>query len=325
MDTREPVRRRDAGFKGLTVRLRARADAATSLGVVLLGATALSACGSTPASSTSRAAHAPFVTHDSLTIGGVQRTYRLYTPASVDAHTAAPLVVVLHGNASTADDMVQTSQFDLAADAHGFILVYPNGIERSWNGGFCCEPAPTLGVDDVGFLNALIPYLVAQRAVNRQRVYMTGFSSGAIMAYRYACEGSQPVTAIAPVAGTMMLTGCHPQHPVSVLAINGTADGEVPYAGGHLLPGASATDAIVPPVTSVVHVWAQLDQCQGTPAQSSGGPVSDARWTVCSAGSTVELQTISGAGHTWYAPGFGPADGAIDATQVIAAFFDRVR
>lgn len=286
---------------------------------------AISGCGGVAGSSTAPARTASLVTHGAITVSGQERTYRLYTPASVHPHTPAPLVVVLHGNSSTADDMVQTTQFDLAADAHGFILVYPNGIERSWNGGFCCEPAPTLGVNDLAFLDALIPHVESQRSVNRERVYMTGFSSGAIMTYRYACEGSQAVRAIAPVAGTMMLTGCHPEHTPSVLAINGTADREVPYAGGHLLPGASATDAVVPGVMSVVSLWAQLDQCSGGASATSSGPVSDARWTGCSGGRTVELQTITGAGHTWYATGFGPADGAIDATQVIAAFFDRAR
>jgi polyhydroxybutyrate depolymerase len=285
---------------------------------------AVSGCGGTTGSSPSAAPHAPLVTHGALAVSGQQRTYRLYRPASVDPHAPAPLVVVLHGNASTADDMVQTTQFDLAADAHGFVLVYPNGVERSWNGGFCCEPAPTLQVDDVAFLNALLQHVTSQLDIDRKRVFMTGFSSGAIMSYRYACEGSVRVAAIAPVAGTMMLSGCHPAHPVSVLAINGTADGEVPYAGGHLLPGASATDAIVPPITSVAALWSRLNGCSSPPSMTQNGPVTDTHWSGCAGGATVELQAITGAGHTWYAPGFGPADGAIDATQVIADFFSHL-
>lgn len=317
---RASLTQRDSAVRSSPMRVRAVCTAwLTACAVTLV------ACGATSASSSSPPARAPGATHGAITVGGEQRTYRLYVPASVDQRTAAPLVLVLHGNSSMADDMVQTTQFDIAADTHGFILVYPNGIEQSWNGGFCCEPAPTLGVNDVAFLNALIPHIESQLAVNRQRVYMTGFSSGAIMVYRYACEGSQAVRAIAPVAGTMLLSGCHPQHVPSVLAINGTADGEVPYAGGHLLPGASATDTIVPPAMSIASLWAQLGQCTGSTSVTSSGPVSVTRWTSCRDSTTVELETIAGAGHTWYATGFGPADGAIDATQVIAAFFDRAR
>ncbi|MGH7687593.1 MAG: alpha/beta hydrolase family esterase [Candidatus Dormibacteria bacterium] len=260
-----------------------------------------------------------------MTVAGQARTYRLYRPGSVDAHAPAPLVLVLHGNGSTADQMVDTTEFDTNADANGFIAVYPDGVERSWNGSFCCEPAPTLGVDDIGFLNMLIAQLEQHYAINTHRVFMTGFSSGAIMAFRYACQGSVPLAAIAPVAGTMLLSeDCHPPHPTSVLAINGTLDGEVPFQGGHLLKGASATDAIVPSINDVVTRWAQLDGCGGAPLPSSNGPVTVSRWAGCSGGAAVQLEAITGAGHTWYAPGFGPADGAIDASKVIADFFAAI-
>jgi polyhydroxybutyrate depolymerase len=294
---------------------------------ILLAVTAavVAACGGS-SSSPSANPRAPLVTHGQLSVHGQQRTYRLYRPSSVDPRTAAPLVLVLHGNSSTGDEMVQTTEFDTNADADGFITVYPDGVERSWNGGFCCEPAPTLGVDDISFLNALIPHLAQQYTVDQRRVFITGFSSGAILAYRYACQGSVAVAAIAPVAGTLLLDEeCHPRQTTSLLAINGTADGEVPYQGGHLLPGASANDQIVPSAPSVAARWAQLDSCNGTPSSRTNGPVTVTQWSGCARGAAVQLQTIAGAGHTWYAPGFGPADGAIDASKVIAGFFARIR
>ncbi|HEX6539477.1 MAG TPA: PHB depolymerase family esterase [Candidatus Dormibacteraeota bacterium] len=287
---------------------------------------ALAACGGSSSASPPAAPGAPLQAHGQLSVAGQQRTYRVYRPGTVDPHTPAPLVLILHGNGSTGDEMVQTTEFDNNADADGFIAVYPDGVERSWNGGFCCEPAPTLGIDDIAFLNALIPQLERSFAIDSRRVFVTGFSSGAIMAYRFACQGTVPIAAIAPVAGTMLLTDdCHPRRPTSVLAINGTHDGEVPYQGGHLLPGASASDAIVPSATSVTSRWAQLDSCGATPSSSTTGPVTVTQWHGCAGGATVQLQTITGAGHTWYAPGFGPADGAIDASKVIADFFARVR
>lgn len=287
---------------------------------------AIAACGGASSASRPAAPGAPLLVHAQLSVAGQQRTYRVYRPGTVDSHTPAPLVLVLHGNGSTGDEMVQTTEFDTNADADGFITVYPDGVERSWNGGFCCEPAPTLGVDDIAFLDALIPHLEHDYAIDPRRVFITGFSSGAIMAYRFACQGSVAIAAIAPVAGTMLLSDdCRPRRPTSVLAINGTHDGEVPYAGGHLLPGASATDAIVPSATSVVARWAQLDACGAAPSSSTNGAVTVSQWRGCAGGSTVQLQTIAAAGHTWYAPGFGPADGAIDASTVIAGFFARVR
>lgn len=265
---------------------------------------------------------APLLNHSHITVAGQPRTYRVYRPATVDANAPAPLVLVLHGNASTADDMANTTQFDVTADSHSFIVAYPDGIEKSWNGDFCCQPAPTLGVDDLAFLNALIPQLEHDFSIDKKRVFMTGFSSGAIMAYRYACQGAVPITAVAPVAGTMLLSeACTPKQPTSLLAINGTADGEVPYQGGHLLPGASANDQIVPSAPSVVGLWAQLNKCSNTASTTTTGPVSISQWSGCRGGVSVQLETIIGAGHTWYANGFGPADGAIDASTVIGNFF----
>ena len=263
--------------------------------------------------------------HGKITVAGQQRTYRVYRPSTVDPNAPAPLVLILHGNGSTGDDMANTTQFDITADSHAFIAVYPDGIEKSWNGDFCCEPAPTLGVDDLAFLNALIPQLEHDYTVDKKRVFMTGFSSGAIMAYRYACQGAVPVRATAPVAGAMLLTEtCNPKQPTSLLAINGTADGEVPYQGGHLLPGASANDQIVPPAPSVAALWAQLNKCSAAVSTSTTGPVSVNRWSGCSGGVSVQLETVTGAGHTWYANGFGPADGAIDASTVIGNFFASI-
>ncbi|MBV8527138.1 MAG: hypothetical protein JOZ75_02360 [Candidatus Dormibacteraeota bacterium] len=288
--------------------------------VAIIVSVVAGSCGSSPASPT--VTSAPALKHSQITVAGQQRTYRVYRPPTVDPRTPTPLLLILHGNGSNSDDMANTTQFDMNAETHAFIVVYPDGIEKSWNGDFCCEPAPTLGVDDLAFLNALIPQVEHDYTIDTKRVFMTGFSSGAIMAYRYACQGAVPLTAIAPVAGTMLLNEtCTPKQPTALLAINGTADGEVPYAGGHLLKGASANDQIVPSAPDVVALWAHLDTCASTASTSSTGPVSVSQWSGCSGGATVQLETITGAGHTWYATGFGPADGAIDATTVIGNYF----
>ena len=292
----------------------------------MLYAICVLACGVAASCGSSRlspaVSSAPVLRHSQISVAGQQRTYRVYRPSTVDPSAPAPLVLILHGNSSTGDDMVNTTQFDMTAESHSFIAVYPDGIEKSWNGDFCCQPAPTLGVDDLAFLNALIPQLERDYNIDKKHVFMTGFSSGAIMTYRYACQGAVPITAIAPVAGTMLLTErCTPKQPTSLLAINGTADGEVPYQGGHLLPGASANDQMVPPAPSVAALWAQLNRCSSTASTSTTGPVSVNQWSGCTGGVSVQLETITGAGHTWYANGFGPADGAIDASTVIGNFF----
>lgn len=71
----------------------------------------------------------------------------------------------------------------------------------------------------------------------------------------------------------------------------------------------------------MVQRWASLDGCAAPYTSSTNGPVTTEAWSGCQAGSAVTLVSVSGGGHTWFAPGLGPADGALDATSVIWKFF----
>jgi polyhydroxybutyrate depolymerase len=129
------------------------------------------------------------VTH-SLSYGGQERTYILHIPSSYDAARPTPLVIVFHGFGLNAEEMIRITGFNVQADARGFLVVYPNGSGRtsSWNGGDCCGEAAIKQVDDVGFVGALIEELAKSFNLDARRVYAAGFSNGAIMAYRLACD-----------------------------------------------------------------------------------------------------------------------------------------
>ena len=89
---------------------------------------------------------------------------------------------VLHGSGG---DWVQARSgyaydFDVLAEAEGFIPVYPDGFEAHWND--CRKAGPyaanTLDVDDVGFFRALVEKLAAEHGADRTRVFATGISNG---------------------------------------------------------------------------------------------------------------------------------------------------
>src|SRR5262245_18435976 len=94
-------------------------------------------------------------------------------------------------------------------------------------------------VDAVGFISTLISTLVAERNVAPARVYATGISNGGIMVYRLACELSDKVAAIAPVAAALMFDSCRPKRPVSVMMFHGSEDKAVPSEGGRNWPSQS--------------------------------------------------------------------------------------
>ncbi len=89
------------------------------------------------------------------------------------------------------------------AAAQGIAVAYPDGIGGSWNAGGCCGQAEADDLDDVGFILALVDELVASYSIDPDRVYLTGFSNGGLLAYRLACE-SDRFAAIAPVGATLV-------------------------------------------------------------------------------------------------------------------------
>ncbi|BEL12672.1 PHB depolymerase family esterase [Actinoplanes sichuanensis] len=263
-----------------------------------------------------------------------ERTFRTYRPASLPDRRAVPLVVVLHGGAGSGAQAERAYGWNAAADRDGFVVAYPDGTGRSWNAGpGCCGPATRDGVDDVRFLEDVVAAVARGAPIDPTRVRVTGMSNGAMMAYRLACD-STVFTAIAPVAG-MIIGDCPHPAPVPVLHIHGTDDASVPWAGGPGKRSNGGTGRVPigidgPPIPDMIADWRSAASC-AAPTETVDGPVTTSIAT-CPGGRTVELISITGAGHQW--PGATPADPvvterlgldppstALDATAVIAKFF----
>lgn len=266
------------------------------------------------------------VQHGRVTVDGQERPYRVFVPPTLDRSRPAPLVLVLHGGASGVDDMVRTTGFDREALAGEFIVAYPEGTQRAWNAGKCCGSAPRRNPDDVGFLVQVLDRLEADYRVDRSRVFVTGVSNGAMMAYRLACERADRVRAVGVVAGSVMVDDCQPSRAVSVLEIHGTEDTLIPYLGGK--PAAPEAEA-APPYTAtpaMMQRWAEVNGCPAAaPSSKVDGLVTTDEWTGCRNGSAVSLITVQGGGHVWFTSGLGPANGAVDATGAIWRFFSGLR
>jgi polyhydroxybutyrate depolymerase len=265
-----------------------------------------------------------------IDFGGLARTYELHVPAGVE-HPSA-LVVNLHAAGATGRDQAALTHYNAVADAHGFAVVHPDGIDFSWADGRGASIPDRQGVDDVGFISALVSQLVAQYGINPGRVYATGLSAGAFMANRLACDRADLFAAIAPVAGTLGTNvGCSPSRPVSVLAAHGTADPIVPFDGGGMVGRGGASDVVAAP--AMVARWQQIDQCPAMPSQNvlpgngDGTATTSLTYSPCAAGTAVEFMRIDGGGHTWpgappILPEVGAASHAFDASEASWQFFN---
>ncbi len=278
---------------------------------------------------------------ETMPSGGRERTYHVHLPPDAQTGGPRPLVLVFHGGGGTGLGAARLYGFNQLADARGFLVVYPDGVDSRWNDGRMPTGerwVNTLLQDDVGFISALIDRLRDAFQIDPRRVYATGMSNGGIFSHRLGCELSGKIAAIAPVAGTIAAPEaprCGPGAPVSIIEWHGTDDRFVPYGGGEIL--GRAADGRVLSVEETVALWARLNGCPGAVQRFNLAPLDPAdatrvrrsTYSTCHLGSEVTLYTIEGGGHTWPGtaplPLLGPTSRQINATQVIWEFFERHR
>ncbi len=274
----------------------------------------------------------------SLQHDGLTRLYRVHVPASYRPDHAAPLLVALHGGGGNMDLQADDSHYGLISksEREGFVAVFPNGRSKfaggklaTWNAGNCCGEARDAQVDDVGFIRLMLEQLMQQLTIDHQRIYATGMSNGAMMAYRLACEMSDVFKAIAAVAGTDNTRQCRPQRPVSVLHIHAKNDTHVLFEGG-VGPDSVKTTAVTDyvSVAQSTAAWVQRNGCPVTPKRvlNKTGAYCEL-YSPCHGRTAVQLCVTDTGGHSWpggqKVRGTEPPSQAISANDVMWKFFSR--
>jgi polyhydroxybutyrate depolymerase len=234
--------------------------------------------------------------------GGMMRSYVVHVGKDVLATKAAPLIVNFHGLNNSAAIQQLFSNMNPFADNHGLIVVYPEGLNNSFNAGGCCGSSSQNKVDDLGFARAIIADVSAKTCVDAHRVYATGFSNGGFMSHRAGCEASDIFAGIAPIAGANQSPTCSPARGVSVFAINAPPDPIVSYDQGHM----SALD------------WVARNQCNGDPTHEAYGASSCDTWSDCKNGTQVRFCSWAGGTHLW------PGDNTdVPATKMLWEFLSQ--
>jgi len=267
-----------------------------------------------------------------LQVGDTERTYRLHVPDSFSRLKPASLVVALHGLGGTGAQMERITQFSKLSDERGFVVVYPDGLNRMWR----CTDRET-GKPDLDFIKALLDALVESKIADPLRIYVTGISNGAYMTNWLAVAMGDRIAAIAPVAGTIlkpMVGRMKPALAVPVMYFHGTEDPIVRFDGkaGRLDREVSLS------AEELVDWWVKANESKkpNTAVMHSAALLRDSRRD----GTTVERQEtsgdapvvfykITGGGHTW--PGMarglehllGRVCRDIDATKLIWDFFEH--
>lgn len=185
-----------------------------------------------------------------VTVGGTERSYQCSVPASlnesVDPASAAPVPVILaiHGKGDNGLDFLIGTNLG-TADA---IVAAPTGQGLAWS------PAPyavTTLVEDTAFIDAIVADIISTYPVDRDRIYLAGFSNGGGFVVELAVNAPMRYAGVATVAGAIRtdIEFIESGAPIDYLNIHGTWDDVVPYAGqdrgslGLIRPATDITEA----------------------------------------------------------------------------------
>ena len=218
---------------------------------------------------------------DNVTVNGTNRTYNVYAPANLGENR--PLLIFCHGYNQDANWMQNTEfkndkvSMEAVCDTAKFVVVFPNGIDRAWD---------TSGDRDINFVKAIIEKMVTQYKIDRNRVYLGGFSMGGMFTYHAMNKIPDLIAAFAPVSGYPMggATANANVRPIPILHIHGTDDGTCSFSGAK----------------PALNVWVKHNGCPATAKVTSNYNNFNAKlhvWGPGNDGVEVRLLELAGKGH----------------------------
>lgn len=271
---------------------------------------------------------------------GINRIYKVHVPKKYNFDTPGMLLLALHGGGGDLWHQSNDNYYKQISksEAEGYIVAFPNGFSNfktgkfaTWNAGKCCAASRDKNSDDVGFIREMIQNIIKQINIDKNRIFTSGMSNGAMMSYRLACEMSDVFKGIAAVAGTDNTIDCTPKNPISILHIHAKNDDHVLFNGGI---GSEAQDKSqvtnFDSVASTISKWVKLNGCDEKPKKvlEKVGAYCDL-YSGCKNNVEVKLCVTEDGGHSW--PGgekFRKRKGeenskAISANDVMWDFFNR--
>lgn len=218
------------------------------------------------------------VSADEIQVGNIKRDMIVYAPANIPKNR--PLLISMHGRGQDAAYQQSHSKWEEVADTANFVVVFPNAINKQWS---------LSGTSDIDFILAIIDNMASRYAIDRNRVYLSGFSMGGMMTYYAATRIADKIAAFAPISGYLMGgPNTNSSRPVPIIHTHGTTDDVVPYSN----------------VQTCLNAWIQRNGCPATaqitdpyPAANPGSIAGRSYWGPGAKGAEIVLMTLKGKGH----------------------------
>ncbi len=161
------------------------------------------------------------------------RIYYLAKPSTgFDVNKAYKLLLVFHGSRQDATYMRDISNFENTSK--DYIVVYPQSQVEEWNEGCDCNKPHRLGINDLGFVEALVADVKSKYNIIENELYGAGFSQGGLFVQNLMCNSSLKFTALASVASPMskqLSQQCRIENNTNYLMVHGKNDSVLPFMG----------------------------------------------------------------------------------------------
>ncbi|MDG2291883.1 MAG: alpha/beta hydrolase-fold protein [Phycisphaerales bacterium] len=212
-----------------------------------------------------------------INVDGLSRQYLIYLPVDFSEDENMPVMMWHHGGGGTANGGIYEADFRSLADSERFIAVYAQAYPDVLEGCTCWGYEEPGGYEngnweiDLAYTSAVIDDLVDSFNANRSRIYAGGYSMGGSYVWDLACNKSDEIAAVAPVAASMYqwtLDLCDSAASTAICHILGTNDFYAPYDGGW-----------VPSAAEQHTYWVDKNDSEPTPeVVNLGGGVTRYTW-----------------------------------------------
>jgi polyhydroxybutyrate depolymerase len=206
------------------------------------------------------------------------RTYQLHVPQGLTG-TQVPLLLSLPGAFSNGSLQESNTLWSSFADTNNFIVAYPNEdpmMGGVWNPYVSNSP-------DLAFISSVVDDVSNHWCIDPHHVHVDGWSNGAVMSQRVACDlAAKFASATSYAGGTPTASGaaCRPSRPISVFLLAGQFDFTI-------------TD-----LAANTNEWVGYDGCSTTPAHETDQYGSTNTYS-CAAGTSVLSRTVNNTSHNW--------------------------
>ncbi|MDJ0614940.1 MAG: polyhydroxybutyrate depolymerase [Rhizobiaceae bacterium] len=217
------------------------------------------------------------------------RSYHVLPPDDWDGVTPLPILVHFHGWGRQGPVPINHKHIGQETRKRNVLLVAPNGLGKSWD---FWRP----GSRDTGFTKLVLDDVAKRYPIDRSKLFVSGYSWGSSMAWRFSCEAGDQVSVLLGISGTFydQSENCE-TGPVEVRHVHGLKDTVMDFPFG---PNGEETGP--------VRLWQRVNECSSKPDQTSSWETSQKythyAWTQCSSGKNVQLD-VHGGGH-WIARGW---------------------